>query len=674
MRFEACRGCVNQPSDGFCLEFVDRMAKAPPSITRLGALDLHLFGEGTHSRLYDKLGAHPMAVDGVSGTYFAVWAPNARSVCVSGDFNDWSRSGDGLVQRGASGIWEGFIRSARSGQGYKYQILSKTGQWLEKADPLAFRAEVPPRSASIICDLDYSWRDQDWMAERARRNALNGPISVYEIHAGSWRRVSEEGDRFLTYRELAARLPEYVREMGFSHVEFMPLMEHPFYPSWGYQTTGYFAPTSRYGPPQDLMYLIDCLHRAGIGVILDWTPSHFARDGHGLGLFDGTHLYEHRDPRQGVHPDWDSYVFNYGRKEVASFLTSSALFWLDKYHIDGLRVDAVASMLYLDYSRKPGEWLPNQFGGNENIEAINFLRSLNEKVYEAYPDVQTIAEESTSWPMVSRPTYVGGLGFGLKWDMGWMHDTLSYFSRDPVHRKWSHNQLTFRMLYAHNENFLLPLSHDEVVHGKSSLIGKMPGDDWRKFANLRLLFGYMFGQPGKKLLFMGGEFGQWGEWNHDHSLDWHLLRYLPHSGVQRWVRDLNELYRSEPALYERDSEPGGFEWVDCNDADNSALSFIRRGASEEDIFLFVYNFTPVPRYGYRVGCPLDGVWKEVANSDAKEYSGSDMITSDRFQATSTIWHGRPYSLELTLRPLSCSILAPERGRHRRRKEREGTAD
>ena len=497
----------------------------------LGEQDLFLFNEGTHLRLHEKLGAHPFVVDGAEGTYFAVWAPNAEQVSVIGEFNDWNKASHLLQPKGQSGLWERFFPGVGKGTSYKYHIVSRYDDYrVDKADPFAFHAEAPPKTGSIVWDLTYEWSDHEWMAARRQRNALDAPMAIYEMHLGSWRRVPEENNRSLTYHELAPQLAEYIQRLGFTHVEFLPVMEHPFYGSWGYEVTGYFAPTSRYGTPQDFMYLIDYLHQHGIGVILDWVPAHFPRDEHGLGYFDGTHLFEHQDPQQGLHPDWDSFIFNYGRNEVRSFLLSNALFWLDKYHIDGLRIDAVASMLYLDYSRKEGEWIPNEYGGRENLRAIEFLRRLNEEVYTHYPDTQTIAEESTSWPMVSRPLYVGGLGFGLKWDMGWMHDTLSYMSRDPIHRRHHHTELTFRQMYAFVENFVLPLSHDEVVHGKGSLLGKMPGDDWQKFANLRLLLGYMYAQPGKKLLFMGGEFGQWREWNHDASLDWHLLEQASHVG------------------------------------------------------------------------------------------------------------------------------------------------
>ncbi len=643
------------------------------STTLLTEDDLYLLNEGTHYRLYEKLGAHPVTVHGVAGTFFAVWAPNAQQVSVIGDFNGWEPSAHPLQPRGYSGVWEGFIPGVGKGDLYKYHITSRYhGYRAEKADPLAFYCEVPPRSASIVWDLDYQWGDQEWMEKRWQRNALDAPMTIYEVHLGSWMRVPEEGYRPLTYRELAPRLAEYVERMGFTHVELLPIMEHPLYRSWGYQTTGYFAPTSRYGTPQDFMFLVDYLHQRGIGVILDWVPSHFPTDGHGLGLFDGTHLYEHADPRKGFHPDWKSYIFNYGRNEVRSFLMSSAHFWLDRYHVDGLRVDAVASMLYLDYSRQEGEWIPNQFGGRENLEAIDFLRRFNEEIYRTYPDVQTFAEESTAWPMVSRPTYLGGLGFGLKWDMGWMHDTLQYMSRDPIYRQYHHNELTFRMLYAFWENFVLPLSHDEVVHGKGSLLGKMPGDDWQKFANLRLLYGYMYAQAAKKLLFMGGEFGQWREWNHDESLDWHLLQYEPHAGLQRWVADLNRLYRSEPAMYELDFDWAGFEWIDCNDAASSTISLIRKGKTTDDIILVVANFTPVPRFNYRVGVPRDGFWKEVLNSDAREYWGSGLGNCGGMDAEAVPFHGRPYSLNLTLPPLAAVFFksqgrssgSPPRGRTR----------
>ena len=625
--------------------------------------DLYLFNQGSHFRLYEKLGAHPLSEEGREGTYFAVWAPDAERVSVVGDLNGWDAMAHPLGSRGESGIWEGFIPGVRKGAVYKYHIQSRfRGYRADKADPFALFSEVPPKTASVVWDLEYAWDDRDWMKTRAgANNAHTAPWSIYEVHLGSWMRVPEEGERPLTYRELAPHLAEYVKNMGFTHVQFLPVMEHPFYGSWGYQVTSYFAPTSRYGTPQDFMSLVDYLHQAGVGVILDWVPSHFPNDEHGLGYFDGTHLYEHGDPRQGIHPDWNSFIFNYGRSEVRSFLLSSALFWLHRFHADGLRVDAVASMLYLDYSRKEGEWIPNQYGGRENLEAISFLRRFNEEVYRRYPDVQTIAEESTAYPMVSRPTYVGGLGFGMKWDMGWMHDTLKYMFKDPLYRKFHHHLLTFRLLYAFQENFVLPLSHDEVVHGKGSLLGKMPGDEWQKFANLRALFGYMFAQPAKKLVFMGGEFGQWSEWYHEKSLDWHLLQYEPHAGLQKWVQDLNWFYRLEPALHELDFSPAGFEWIDCNDSDSSVVSLLRKGHSTDDLVMAVCNFTPVPRLNYRVGAPRGGFWKEVLNSDAPIYGGSGMGNMGGAEAAPLSLHGRSHMLTLTLPPLSAVFLKSEGG-------------
>ncbi len=622
----------------------------------IGELDLHLFAEGTHTRLYEKLGAH--ADEG--GTHFAVWAPGAASVRVFGDFSGWDPEAHPLERVGDSGIWVGWVRGARPGHRYKYRILpAGGGPPLDKSDPFAFWCEPPPGNASVVWDLDYAWEDWDWMAHRSRRHSLSAPVSVYEVHLGSWRRG--EGGRRLSYRELAPQLAEYVREQGFTHVELLPVMEHPFYGSWGYQVTGYFAPTSRYGTPQDFMHLVDTLHQADVGVILDWVPSHFATDPHGLARFDGTALYEHPDPRRGWHPDWGSAIFDYGRPQVRSFLLSSAHFWLHRYHADGLRVDAVASMLYLDYSRREGEWLPNEYGGRENLDAIRFLRKLNESIYRDFPDVQTFAEESTAWPLVSRPTSAGGLGFGFKWDMGWMHDTLRYLARDPVHRKYHHEDLTFRMLYAFSENFLLPLSHDEVVHGKGSLWAKMAGDPWQKFAHLRLLLGYQYAQPGKKLLFMGGEFGQRREWDHDGSLDWHLLKEDPHAGVQRWVRDLNRLYRSEPALHALDCEPEGFQWIHPDDREASVLSFLRRDRSGRWVAV-VANFTPVPRRGYRVGLPEPGRWAEVLNSDAREYGGSGWGNFGCVHADEHPYHGRAYSAELVLPPLGILFLRwEERG-------------
>jgi 1,4-alpha-glucan branching enzyme len=622
--------------------------------------DLYLFNEGSHFGLYEKLGAHQMTVGGKEGTYFAVWAPDAKQVSVAGDFNDWDKESHPLRPKGQSGIWEGFIPGVGEGTLYKYHIASRYGAYrVDKADPFAFYSEVPPKTASVVWDLGYTWGDQEWMESRGRHNALGAPIAIYEVHLGSWMRVPEEGNRSLSYRELALRLADHVKRMGFTHVEFLPIMEHPFFGSWGYQSTGYFAPTSRQGTPQDFMYLVDHLHQQGIGVILDWVPSHFPTDEHGPGFFDGTHLYEHAYPQKGLHPDWDSFIFNYGRSEVQSFLASSALFWLDTYHADGLRVDAVASMLYLDYSRKAGEWMPNKYGGRENLEAIAFLRRLNEEVYRRHPDVQTIAEESTAWPMVSRPTYAGGLGFGLKWDMGWMHDTLQYVGRDPVHRRYHHSELTFRMIYAFHENFVLPLSHDEMVHGKGSLLGKMPNDDWQKFANLRLLLAYMYAQPGKKLLFMGGEFGQWQEWHHDESLEWHLAQYDRHAGLQRLVEDLNRVYRAEPALHELDCDPAGFEWIDANDSESSVINFIRKGSPTDDIVLVVCNFTPTPCQDYRVGVPRGGFWQELLTSDAEEYWGSGHGNLGGAEAAPIGFHGRPYSLNLTLPPLAAVFLKSE---------------
>ncbi len=633
-----------------------------PAVSLLTSDDLYLFNEGTHSHLFEKLGAHLVTAQGVPGTYFAVWAPNAERVSVIGDFNGWDPRAHPLGAKEASGIWERFVPQAGPGAVYKFHIVSRhRGYKVDKADPFAFFCETPPRTGSVVWDLSYRWQDEGWMRNRAERNSLTSPHSIYELHLGSWMRAPGGGsgaDGFLTYRDLAPRLGEYCSRLGFTHVEFMPVMEHPFYGSWGYQTTGYFAPTSRYGTPQEFMELIDSLHRAGIGVILDWVPSHFPNDEHGLGFFDGTHLYEHADPRKGFHPDWKSFIFNYGRNEVRSFLLSSAMHWLSTYHSDGLRVDAVASMLYLDYSRKDGEWLPNRYGGRENLEAIDFLRQLNTMAYAEHPDIQTVAEESTAWPMVSRPTYLGGLGFGMKWDMGWMHDTLQYMSHDPIHRKFHHNELTFRQIYATTENFVLPLSHDEVVHGKGSLLGKMAGDQWQKLANLRLLLGYMWAQTGKKLLFMGGEFGQWREWNHEDSLDWHLLEQPAHQGVQRWVEDLNRLYRSKPALYELDAEGAGFEWIDANDSAQSVLTFLRRGRSEEDVILVGCNFTPIPRPNYLVGVPRGATWREILNSDASVYGGSGWGNLGGLDSLPISVHGRPRALNLTLPPLSCVFLEP----------------
>ncbi len=614
--------------------------------------DVYLFREGSHFRLYEKLGSHRLAVDGVEGVLFAVWAPNARQVSVIGDFNGWNPQPHPMRVRGdSSGIWETFIPGLGDGTIYKYHITSHHhGYQVEKGDPFAVRWELPPRTASVVWSLDYPWNDGDWMQHRHQPNRLDAPWSIYEVHAGSWRRVPEEGNRHLSYRELGDQLADYMHHMGFTHVEFLPIMEHPFYGSWGYQTTGYFAPTSRFGTPQECMYMVERLHQRGIGVVLDWVPSHFPSDMHGLVYFDGTYLFEHMDPKRGFHPEWSSYIFNYGRHEVRAFLGSSAMFWLDRYHVDGLRVDAVASMLYLDYARKEGEWIHNPFGGKEDLDAIFFLRRLNESVYREHPDVQTAAEESTAWPMVSRPTYLGGLGFGMKWNMGWMHDTLYYMSRDSVHRKYHHNQLTFSIWYAFFENFVLPLSHDEVVYGKGSLINKMPGDDWQKFANLRALYGYMYGHPGKKLLFMGGEFAQWNEWHHDASLDWHLGQYGPHQGIQRWLRELNHLYRAEPALHQVDFGNEGFEWVDFHDWESSVISFLRKSHSGE-VVLVVLNFTPVPRTNYRVGVPRGGWWRELLNSDAPEYGGSGLGNFGGVEASPVPAQGHYHSLTLTLPPL-----------------------
>ncbi len=616
--------------------------------------DIYLFRQGKHSRLHEKLGAHRISVKGVGGVHFAVWAPNARSVSVIGDFNGWDDGAHPLrIRDDGSGIWEGFVAGVGTGACYKYRLTSRYNDYqVSKADPFAMRSEMPPKTASIVWDLDYEWADDAWMESRAQANALDAPWGIYEAHLGSWRRMPDEGNRFLTYREQAQQLTDYVRDMGFTHVELMPVTEHPFYGSWGYQTTGYFAPTARYGTPQDFMYLVDCLHQNGVGVVLDWVPSHFPTDEHGLVYFDGTYLFEHADPKRGYHPEWKSSIFNYGRHEVRSILISSAIFWLDRYHIDGLRVDAVASMLYLDYARKEGEWIPNEYGGREDIHAIEFMRDLNEAVYRDHPDVQTIAEESTAWPMVSRPTYLGGLGFGMKWNMGWMHDTLAYIGRDPVYRKYHHDQISFSIWYAFNENFTLPLSHDEVVHGKGSLLRRMPGDDWQKFANLRLLFGYQYSHPGKKLLFMGGEFGQWREWNHDESLDWHLLDYAPNQGLQRFVKDMNHLYRNERALHEQDFQAEGFEWVDLHGWESSIVSFLRKGRHPGDVVLIVCNFTPLTRHNYRVGVPREGYWTELLNSDASHYGGSGQGNHGGVHSAPVQVQERYHSLTLTLPPLA----------------------
>lgn len=629
------------------------MYRARHDVSLLDATTVHLFCEGTLDHAHRVLGAHPHVAGGEAGTYFAVWAPNAASVSVVGDFNDWRPGAHPMRLHAPSGIWELFVTGVGSGARYKYRITGRTGGYeVDKADPYGYRCEVAPRTASIVWDMGYTWGDDQWMRARAATRALDGAMSIYEVHLGSWMRVPEDGNRSLTYREIAPRLADYVERMGFTHVELMPVMEHPFYGSWGYQVTGYFAATSRYGTPQDLMYLIDMLHQRGIGVILDWVPSHFPTDAHGLSYFDGTHLYEHADPRKGHQPDWGSYVFNYGRYEVANFLRSNAVFWLETFHADGLRVDAVASMLYHDFSRKEGEWIPNRYGGRENLEAIDFLRRLNESVYREHPHAETIAEDSTAWPMVTRPVYLGGLGFGLKWDMGWMHDTLAYFALDPIHRRYHHQKITFRMMYAFSENYVLPISHDEVVHGKGSLINKMAGDAWQKRANVRLLLGYMFGQSGKKFLFMGCEFGQYREWNHDASLDWHLLERPEHRALQQWVADLNALYRSEPALHERDNEPDGFEWVDCNDAEQSVVSFLRFDRDRSHAVLCACNFTPVPRRDFRVGVPESLRWDEVLNGDAEGYGGAGWGNFGGVETEDVPMHGRAHSIRITLPPLA----------------------
>jgi 1,4-alpha-glucan branching enzyme len=633
----------------------------PTPAEGFGPVDRYLLNEGTHLRLDERLGGH--LLPGRRGARFALWAPNAREVSVLGDFNDWRPGADRLEPLESSGVFEGVVREARRGMRYKYRIESRYGGYtMDKADPVGLWHEVPPGTASVLWELGYRWRDEAWMRERGRRGALDAPLSIYEVHLGSWRRVPEEEDRALTYRELQSYLVDYVREMGFTHVEFLPVMEHPFFGSWGYQPTGLFAPTARQGTPQEFMGLIDALHRAGVGVFLDWVPGHFPRDAHGLAYFDGTHLYEHADPRQGYHPEWNTHIYNFGRPEVRSFLGSSASFWLRKYHVDGLRVDAVASMLYLDYSRAPDAWVPNAHGGHENEDAIRFLRWLNEVLYASEPGIQTIAEESTAWPMVSRPTSMGGLGFGYKWDLGWMHDTLEYLRLDPVHRRHAHGRLTFRMLYAYTENFVLPLSHDEVVHLKGSLLDRMPGDPWQQFANLRLLFGYQFAAPGKKLLFMGDEFAQGREWHHDESLDWHLLGWPRHAGVRAWVKHLLSVYRAREALYALDYDPAGFLWIEPNDADQSVLSFLRRGRSDEVWVAVVLNCTPVPRPGFRIGVPRGGAWEVIANGDAPEFGGSGVVPGGpAIYAEPVPMHGHGQSIAIDLPPLAAVYLAPRGG-------------
>jgi len=619
--------------------------------------DTYLFKQGNHTKLYEKLGSHVKK----EGTSFAVWAPNAKQVSVVGNFNKWDAKLNILTQReDESGIWEGYIQGIGQGELYKYHIISNYNNYkVNKADPYALYFEKPPNTASVVWDIEYQWNDANWMENRHKRNNLDAPISIYEVHLGSWMRVPGENNRWLNFKEMAQKLVDYVCEMGFTHVEFMPITEHPFAGSWGYQAEGYFAPTSRYGTPQDFMHLVDCFHQKNIGVILDWVPSHFPSDEYGLVYFDGTHLYEHSDPKKGFHPEWKCYIFNHGRHEVKSFLMSSANFWLEKYHIDGFRVDAVASMLYLDYAREEGEWIPNKYGGNENLESVHFLQELNKTVYKNHSGVMMIAEESTAWPMVTKPPYTGGLGFGIKWNMGWMHDTLEYFKNDPIYRKYHHDQLTFSLCYAFSENFLLPLSHDEVVHGKGSLIGKMPGYDYDKFANLRLLYGYMYTHPGKKLLFMGSEFGQWIEWNYKESLDWHLLESPKHKGIQTFVKDLNQLYKITPALYEFDFKEDGFEWIDASDYENSIISFIRKGKTQNTIFIIVCNFTPLSRSNYSIGVPRNGYYKEVLNSDSKRYGGSNKGNNGGLTAENDSIHGKLYSISLTIPPLSIIIFKNE---------------
>jgi 1,4-alpha-glucan branching enzyme len=631
------------------------------NLSLLTDFDIHLFKSGKHFRLYEKLGAHVTNFSGKEGTFFAVWAPNATEVSVIGNFNGWQRGSHRLNPRwDESGIWEGFFPEIKHGEIYKYGIQSNTGEYLEKADPFAFFSEVAPKTASIVWTPRYDWKDDEWVNRRKNSAGKPQPYSVYEVHIGSWKKKHEEGGHSLSYPEMAHEMVQYVKDLGFTHVEFLPVMEHPFFGSWGYQCTGYYAPSSRYGSPEDFMYLVDCFHRAGIGVLLDWVPSHFPGDAHGLYKFDGTHLFEHADPRKGYHPDWSSYIFNYGRNEVKSFLISNALFWLERYHADGLRVDAVASMLYLDYSRKDGEWIPNHYGSNENLEAIDFLKEMNEVVYATHPDTITIAEESTSWTGVSKPTYLGGLGFGQKWMMGWMHDTLSYFKKDSVYRKFHQNEITFSIMYAFKENFMLPLSHDEVVHGKGSLLSRMPGDEWQKFANLRLLYTYMFTHPGTKLLFMGCEFGQSGEWNHDNGLEWYLTQFPLHRGIQKIIHDLNALYKIEPALYKYAFEERGFQWIDYGDRENSVIVYQRQADKKEELLVVVCNFTPEVRYHYRVGVPFRGTWKEIFNSDNQEYGGSGVSNHGVLSTAPVKYHGGDYSISLTLPPLAVCVLRLEK--------------
>lgn len=642
------------PDDGPVVEAGDPYS-FPPLLTDF---ELHLFSEGTFYKAYNTLGAHIRTVGDATGVHFVVWAPNAARVSVVGDFNRWDGRCHPMINRGASGLWELFIPDLPEGTLYKYEIRSRHHDaLLVKADPYARASELRPRTASIVRDLSrYTWHDAEWMAARAQRDPLSAPLAIYEVHLGSWMRVPEDNNRWLTYRELAEKLIPYAKDLGYTHLELMPVTEHPFDGSWGYQTTGYFSVTSRYGSPEDFMAFVDAAHRVGLGVIMDWTPAHFPDDPHGLATFDGTHLYDHADPRLGHHPEWHSRIFNYSRAEVRNFLLNSALFWLDLYHIDGLRVDAVASMLYLDYGRQPGEWIPNEFGGHENLGAVSFLKELNVLVHREHPGAVTIAEESTSWPGVSRPTYTGGLGFTFKWNMGWMHDMLDYFGHDPVYRRYHQNRITFGLLYAFTENFILALSHDEVVHGKRALLDKMPGDVWQRFANLRLLYSYMYAHPGKKMLFMGGEFGQWREWNHDTSLDWHLCEFAPHQGVQRLVRDLNRIYGEEPALYEVDFDWTGFQWIDFHDADNSVIAFMRKARDGRNTLICVCNFTPVPRHHYRIGVPEGGWYRELFNSDALVYGGGNAGNFGGVQSIESPCHGLPHSLSLTLPPLSALFL------------------
>ncbi|SDM00454.1 1,4-alpha-glucan branching protein GlgB [Siphonobacter aquaeclarae] len=636
---------------------VNYQPKAVEPFSLFTEFDIHLFASGKHFRLYEKFGSHVVTHQGITGTYFAVWAPNAKYVAVVGNFNYWSRGANPLfVRLDSSGIWEGWIPNVGNGEVYKYFIVSQSGEELEKGDPYALKWEEPPSTASVVWDTWYEWKDQEWMENRHAHNKLNAPVSVYEVHLGSWVRDPGNPERRLPVSEFADRLVEHVKQCGFTHVEFMPIMQHPYEPSWGYQITGYYAANTKYGSPQDLMQLFEKLHQNGIGVLLDWVPSHFPGDATGLYHFDGTHLFEHADPRQGYHPDWKSYIFNYGRNEVRSFLLSNAVFWLDRYHADGLRVDAVASMLYLDYSREEGQWVPNAYGGRENLEAISLFRELNEIIYREYPDTQTIAEESTAFPGVSRPVYTGGLGFGMKWMMGWMNDTLKYFEKDPAFRKYHQDQLTFSTVYAFSENFMLPLSHDEVVYGKKALVSKMPGDEWQRFANLRLLYTYMFTHPGTKLLFMGGEFGQTSEWNYQVSLDWHLLQYPPHQGMKAFVKQLNQLYRTEAALFDKSFSPEGFEWIDTQDSENSILIYSRKGNSPKDTLIIALNLTPVPRTNYRIGVPMQGMYTEIFNSDTIGFWGTGQYQNGTYMTDDKAWHGKAYSIGISLPPLAGVVL------------------